>query len=73
MAHSTRVVHGEGNAYPLWYSCLENAMNRGAWRSIVHGVAESNTNEDLHWLIRGVTLGLRGETWAGGKIACGNH
>ena len=22
---------GEGNGYPLQYSCLENAMNRGAW------------------------------------------
>ena len=21
----------EGNGYPLQYSCLENAMNRGAW------------------------------------------
>jgi len=23
---------GEGNGYPLQYSCLENSMNRGAWR-----------------------------------------
>ena len=22
---------GEGNGNPLWYSCLENAMDRGAW------------------------------------------
>ena len=22
---------GEGNSYPLQYSCLENSMNRGAW------------------------------------------
>ena len=22
---------GEGNGYPLWYSCLENSMDRGAW------------------------------------------
>ena len=22
--------HGEGNGYPLWYSCLENSMERGA-------------------------------------------
>ena len=21
----------EGNGNPLWYSCLENAMDRGAW------------------------------------------
>ena len=23
---------GEGTGYPLQYSCLENSMNRGAWR-----------------------------------------
>ena len=22
---------GGGNSNPLWYSCLENAMDRGAW------------------------------------------
>ena len=22
---------GEGNGYPLWYSCLEKPMDRGAW------------------------------------------
>jgi len=22
---------GEGNGNPLWYSCLENPMDRGAW------------------------------------------
>ena len=22
---------GEGNDYPLWYPCLENSMDRGAW------------------------------------------
>ena len=26
---------GEGNGYPLQYSCLENSMDRGAWRTIV--------------------------------------
>ena len=30
---------GEGNGNPLQYSCLENPMDRGAWRAIVHGVA----------------------------------
>ena len=34
---------GEGNGKPLQYSCLENAMDRGAWRAIVHGVAKSQT------------------------------
>ena len=27
--------------YPLQYSCLENSIDRGAWRAIVHGVAKS--------------------------------
>ena len=34
---------GEGNGYPLQYSCLENPMDRGAWRAAVHGVAEGWT------------------------------
>ena len=34
---------GEGNGNPLQYSCLENSMDRGAWRATVHGVAKSQT------------------------------
>ena len=34
---------GEGNGNPLQYSCLEKPMDRGAWYSIVHGVAKSRT------------------------------
>ena len=34
---------GEGNGYPLQYSCLENFMDRGAWQATVHGVAKSWT------------------------------
>ena len=30
-----------GNGNPLQYSCLENSMNRGAWRATGHGAAES--------------------------------
>ena len=33
----------QGN--PLQYSCLENPMDRGAWRATVHRVAESDTAE----------------------------
>ena len=38
-----RISLGEGNGYPLQYSCLDNSMDRGAWRAIVHGVAKSRT------------------------------
>ena len=34
---------GERNGYPLQYSCLENPMERGAWRAIGHGVTKSQT------------------------------
>ena len=32
---------GGGHGNPLQYSCLENSMDRGAWRATVHGVAKS--------------------------------
>ena len=32
---------GEGNGYPLHYSCLESLMDRGAWWAPVHRVAKS--------------------------------
>ena len=34
---------GERNGNPFQYSCLENPMDRGAWRPTVHGVAKSWT------------------------------
>ena len=34
---------GEWNGNPLQHSCLENPMDRGAWRFRVHRVAESQT------------------------------
>ena len=34
---------GGGNGYPFQYSCLENSMDRGAWRGTVHEVAKSWT------------------------------
>ena len=34
---------GGGNGNLLQYSCLENPMDRGAWRATVHGVAKSQT------------------------------
>ena len=34
---------GEGNDNPLQCSCLENPMDRGAWRATVHGVIKNQT------------------------------
>ena len=34
---------GAGNSNPLQYSCLENPMDRGAWRATDHGVPKSRT------------------------------
>ena len=34
---------GEGNGCPLWYSCLENSMDRGALQATVYEVAKSQT------------------------------
>ena len=38
----------ERNGYSLQDSCLENSMDRGAWRATVHGVSKSQTQ--LKWL-----------------------
>ena len=35
--------HGEGDGYPLQYSCLENSMDKGAWWATVQGVTKSQT------------------------------
>ena len=36
---------GKGAGYPPQYSGLKNSMDRGAWLSIVHRVAESTMAE----------------------------
>ena len=47
--------NGEGNGTPLQYSCLENPMDRGAWKAAVRGVAEGWTRLSdfaftfMHW------------------------
>ena len=50
-----KIQGGEGNGNLLQYSCLENPMDRGAWRATVHRVAKSQTW--LKWL----------STWVGNK------
>ena len=36
-------MYVEGNGTPLQYSCLDNPMDRGAWKAAVHGVTEGRT------------------------------
>ena len=37
------IVFGEGNGNLLWYSCLENPMDGGAWWAAIHAVTKSRT------------------------------
>ena len=39
---SGRTPGGE-HSNSLWYSCLENPVDRGAWWATVHGFAQSQT------------------------------
>ena len=42
---------GGGHGNPLHYFCLENAMDRGAWRATVHRVEQSQTETTWHaWM-----------------------
>ena len=34
-----------GSLNAFQYSCLENSMDRGAWRAMTHGVAELDVTE----------------------------
>ena len=38
---------GGGNGNTLHYSCLENSVGSGDWRSTVHGVAKESDMTDL--------------------------
>ena len=44
----SRRCPGEGNGNLLQYSCLENSMDRGAWRATVYRVAKSQTQLSMH-------------------------
>ena len=41
---------GGGHGNPLQYSCLENPVNREAWRATIHGVTHTHTNACAHGL-----------------------
>ena len=51
----SRKSPGEGNGSPHQYPCLENPMDRGAWKATVHGVAKSRTWLSnvpfFHWIL----------------------
>ena len=54
---------GEGNGYPILYSCLEDSMNRRTWQARIHGVAKSQIGlSDEHLC---TLSALRDKTWMG--------
>ena len=60
---------GEGNGYPLQYSCLENSVDRGAWWATVHGVAKSRMAGALRYRAwaqswSSAALAARSVSWA---------
>ena len=56
-------IPGGGTGNPLQYSCLENPMDRGAWRATVHGVTKRWTQ--LKW------LSIVSQLWKSAKICHG--
>ena len=66
---------GEGNNYPLHYSCLGNFRGRGDWQAIVQGAAKDQTwlNDWSHTYI---FVRRKRLSWTRGKksaFALGNH
>ena len=64
---------GEGNGNPLQYSCLENSMDRGAWRAPVHAVPKSRTglsdqDFNLHYRSTGLYSEMKPDWVTGGTI-----
>ena len=41
----TKEKNGEGIGNLLWYSCLENLMDRGTWWAVVCRISESDMTE----------------------------
>ena len=47
---------GKQNSYPLQYSCLQNSMDRRAWRAIVHRAEKSQTQLSIWHIEYGVEI-----------------
>ena len=56
---------------PLWYSCWENSMDRGAWLATIHGITKSqkwlndwaHTRVFYHWLTSPKTVWIESAKW----------
>ena len=55
--HGPGTSPGEGNGNPLQYFCLGNPMDRGAWQTIVHGIAKSPTQLSMNTIPSTLQLG----------------
>ena len=51
---------GEGNGSPLYYSCLENSMDIGAWQARLHQGMQRDTTERL---TQALELGTKRVEW----------
>jgi len=59
------------NDNPLQYSCLENPMDRGAWRATVHGAAKSQTRQsDFTFFLSFFPSSISNAFWPGGIFWC---
>ena len=66
----------EENGNPLQYSCLENSMDRGAWRATVRGITELDMTEDLTLALSVCALAMMVDNWYSDyfpKIYCGRY
>ena len=47
---------GGEHGNPFQYSCLENPMDRGAWRATVHGITKSRTGLSINYALDSSTF-----------------
>ena len=68
--HGSGRSPGGGNGNPVQYYCLENPMDRRAWRATVHGVTESDTGQHsthIHMPLKAAMYGQQGGSWLYGS------